>query len=286
MPDSLSKILAKLACISCQSGRLCRVSPVMLQCSDCKTVYPVINGIPCFVPESLVLFSEVAGEDRKKFLQMKAFAYSGSSWSGKLYNHYHAYAAARRRLLPAYSVTLDIGCGIGEHYPFITASEKSESRFIGLDTDRFKLEHFSANHPEIAVLQGSACHLPLRDASIDIVQLLATLEHFAADEAAAVLDEALRVLKPGGYLIACYPAEGSLLLRAGQVIMHTLIRLKTGFNLEREEVHHHHATAREIKSMLLAAPGLALRESIHFPLNIRNIHLSLFLNELYQKERL
>jgi len=284
MPEPLNKILDKLACVSCPLGYLCRVNPETLQCSACKTVYPIVNGIPCFVPDDLIHFSEVPAEEREKFLQMKEFAYSGNSLTGKLYNNYHTYAAAWRRRLSLDADILDIGCGIGEHYPFISDSEKSGSRFIALDIDRFKLDHFHTNHPEIALLQGSACRLPFRAASFDILQLLATLEHFTVDEVAAVLREALRVLKPGGYLIACYPAEGSLLLRGGQFVMHSLIRLKTGFDLEREEVHHHHVTAQTIQTMLLATPGLSLRESIHYPLDVKTIHLSLFLNELYQKE--
>lgn len=284
MPEPLNKLLDKLACVACSSGYLCRVNPETLQCSACKTVYPIVNGIPCFVSGDLIHFSEVPAEERENFLQMKDFAYSGNSLAGKLYNHYHTYAAARRGRLPSDSVTLDIGFGVGEHYPYVSHLEKAESRFIGLDTDRFKLEYFNGCHPDVPVIQASALHLPFRDSSMDVVQLLAILEHFDVDGAKAVINEALRVLKPEGHLVACYPAEGSLLLRGGQFVMHSLIRLKTGFDLEREEVHHHHVTAKTIQAMLLATPGLSLRESIHYPLNIKTIHLSLFLNELYQKE--
>jgi SAM-dependent methyltransferase len=136
----------------------------------------------------------------------------------------------------------------------------------------------------VPVIQASALNLPFRDASVDLVQLLATLEHFDADSAAVVLHEAMRVLKPGGHLIVCYPAEGSLLLRCGQIIMHTLIRFKTGFDLEHEEVHHHSATARDIQAALLSTPGLSLQESVHYPLNLKIFNLSLFLNEMYRKE--
>lgn len=284
MPEPLDMILDTLACIVCRTGHLIRIDKDTLRCGDCGKSYRIINNVPCFVAEGETDFSEVMEADRQKFLEAKRLAYFKDSFVSRLYNHYHKYAASRRELLSADAITVDIGFGMGEHYPFITESEKTAARFIGVDTDRFKLEHFNAAHPEMPVIQASALRLPFRAATVDVVQLLATLEHFEVADATAVLHEALRVLKPGGYLIACYPAEGSLLLRGGQIAIHRLIRFESGFDFEQAEVHHHYATAKEIGAMLTAMPGLSRLETIHYPLNLNNIHLSLFLNELYRKD--
>ncbi|MDU0459009.1 MAG: class I SAM-dependent methyltransferase [Geobacteraceae bacterium] len=284
MPEPLNKILDKLVCISCASGRLSCPVPETLLCGSCQATFRVVNGIPCFVAEELVSFSEVNETERQHFIDAKQVAYFSRSLISRLYNSYHQYAASRRTLLPA-ALTLDIGFGIGEHYPFVSAREKAEASFIGLDIDRFKLEYFSALHPELPVVQASALQIPFRDESFDVIQLLATLEHFDAATAAAVLGEAMRVLKPGGHVLACYPAEGSLLLRTGQLIMHGWLRMKTGFDLEHEEVHHHVLSARDIQSLLLSVPGLERCESINYPMNVNNIQLSLFLNEMYRKDQ-
>jgi len=125
--------------------------------------------------------------------------------------------------------------------------------------------------------------LPLAGNSVDVLQSLATLEHFDRTDMVRVVDEFLRVLKPGGALIVCYPAEGSLLLRLSQLCMHRLIKLKTGYDLEREGSHHHPSTAMEIRSVLRKRPDLKNVESIYFPLHLPSINLSLFLNEMYIK---
>ena len=54
------------------------------------------------------------------------------------------------------------------------------------------------------VREGSATDMPFTDASFDIVALLDTVEHIA-DET-AVLNETLRVTKPGGTMVVTVPA--------------------------------------------------------------------------------
>lgn len=277
-------ILKYLICTSCGSADLvCLDSGGAIVCRQCGTRYRVINGIPALVPPEMIHFSEVPVSERQRFMSAKNLAYFGNSPVSLMYNHYHRYAAAGRRKCGATPLTLDIGSGIGEHYPFVTSSEKDACSFIGVDLDRFKLEHYLAQHPEIPLLQADAAALPLGDSLFDCVQLLATLEHFHGDQLRKVIAEAVRVLKPGGLLIACYPAEGSLLLKAGQKAMHALIRIRTGFDLDLESVHHHVASAAEIGVALAENREIVSLESSYYPLNLLSSHLALFVNELYRK---
>lgn len=284
MSHALSSIVQVLACTSCRAGGLKMDSEGgSIRCLSCNRAYPVINGVVCFVPEELAAFSEVEPARRESFLAAKRMAYFNRSFISRMYNHYHAYAARQRLSSGGQGITVDIGCGVGEHYPFITAEEVAAGSFVGIDLDRFKLEHFHSCHPELPLLQASVFDLPFGDGSVDVIQLLATLEHFHPAEIGRVLDETLRILKPGGLLIVCYPAEGSLLLRICQLLMHTLIRLRTGFNLEREDSHCHHATAAEVHKAIADRVELKQEDGTCYPFGCDWILLALFVNETYIK---
>lgn len=273
-----------LACADCRSGRLIfdEVS-AEIRCQNCDKTYKTVNGVPAFVADELIPFSEVPYADREKFLGMKRAAYGEESFVSRMYNNYHRYAAEKRRSLGVGQVTVDVGFGVGEHYPFITAQEKSDYSFIGIDLDRFKLEYFAALHPEIPVLQASAFRLPFAANSVDLVQVLATLEHFTPAGINRLLDESLRILKPGGVLIACYPAEGGLLLRLCQAVMHAYLKGRSGFDLNRGAVHGHQAGAREIRSILGGRRELERLESVFYPCGFRAVACALFVNETYRK---
>ncbi|MDQ4133712.1 MAG: class I SAM-dependent methyltransferase [Actinomycetota bacterium] len=87
------------------------------------------------------------------------------------------------RQAPA-GIVLDLGCG-GRPY-----AELFSGRYVGLDVAVF--------HGEPDLL-GVAERVPIRDGSIDIVLSTQHLEH--ADDPGTVLDEARRVLAPGGLLL-------------------------------------------------------------------------------------
>jgi len=273
-----------LVCDNCRTGGLvfAEVS-TEISCQNCGKTFNIVNGVPGFVPEELINFSEVPFTERDKFLEMKRTAYGEDSIVSRMYNNYHRYAAQKRRTLGEGKVTVDVGFGIGEHYPFITAQEKSDSLFIGIDLDRFKLEYFTSCHPEVPVLQASAFRLPFAASSVDAVQLLATLEHFSSDEIVTLLDETSRILKPGGSLIACYPAEGGLLLKLSQVVMHAYLKRKTDFDLDRGAVHRHLTGAEEIRAILGSRTELERQETCFYPCGIKSVHFSLFINEIYRK---
>jgi len=282
--DNLSHIEDLLLCVSCRAGRLEVVADSQaIVCSECGTRFRIVNSVPCFVADELAGFSEVAQEKRASFLEAKRMAYFDKSPVSIAYNHYHKYAAARRLEVGPCPRTLDIGFGIGEHYPYITAEERQSYSFIGIDLDRFKLEYFSTRHPELPVMQANVFSLPFADNCMEVIQLLAILEHFSPREIDLLLDEALRTLQPGGLLITCYPAEGSSLLRVSQILMHGLVRFRTGFDLENETVHRHLSTARDIKAVLGKRADIERTGSRYYPFNMPCLNLSLFINEQYRK---
>lgn len=229
------------------------------------------------MPEDTVHFSEVPKEIRGNYIRMKRAAYFDKSFIQKLYTHYHRYAAKMRRLNGRDKTTLDIGFGIGEHYEFIHPDEKDGRSFLGVDRDRFKLEYFCKNHRDISVLQADAVNLPFSEDSFDVVQLLATIEHFDVNGIDKVVSESLRVLKANGILIVCYPAEGSMLLKLCRKIIRAILKAKSDIHL---------SSAVEIKKVLTSKKQLRNLDSSFYPLSIPLLHFSLFVNEVYKKAQI
>jgi SAM-dependent methyltransferase len=109
--------------------------------------------------------------------------------------------AAMRALAPWAGQTIaDLGCGTGywlRHY----AGEAA--RVIGIEPDpalRATASQAAADLPGTEVLAGSAEQIPIADASLDVVH--ARFAYFFPPGTEAGLTEVLRVLRPGGALVA------------------------------------------------------------------------------------
>lgn len=100
----------------------------------------------------------------------------------------------------------DIGCGTGHSTVALVGLAET---IVGIDPSAEMLAHAVAD-PRVEYRQGSAEHVPLPDASVDLVTAGQAFHWF---EPAAFLAEAKRVLRPGGWLVtsrinsACACAE-------------------------------------------------------------------------------
>lgn len=126
---------------------------------------------------------------------------------------------SRQLVAEATGVVLDVGCDV----PATSASVfPSHTRYLGLDPLFGDTEHFR--------LIGLAERLPVRTESVDCVALMTSLDHVLDHHAA--LDEAWRVLRPGGRL---YLASLVWTERA---------------ELYRDHVHFHHFRESELLAAL------------------------------------
>lgn len=111
--------------------------------------------------------------------------------------------------LPAHPTIVDAGCGQGISFALLARAFQPQ-RIIGLDFHAPSLAlaedaaRTCAAHPDTAatriqVLHGDCAHLPVADASADIVFCHQTFHHLVEQERA--LAEFHRVLKPGGVLL-------------------------------------------------------------------------------------
>lgn len=104
---------------------------------------------------------------------------------------------AMRELAPwAGRTLLDLGCGSGYWLPGYTSEA---AVVVGVEPDPTLLPLAAARPGGARVLHGSAEHLPLPDASVDVVH--ARFAYFFPPGCEAGLAEVRRVLRPGGRLV-------------------------------------------------------------------------------------
>lgn len=99
---------------------------------------------------------------------------------------------------------LDIGCGVGEDTRAMAGAFGAEA--VGIDVNPRMVEEAqsrSAGRPGVTFRVGDASSLPFPDASFDAGWVKRTLMHIA--EPARVIAEMVRVIRPGGRVVAVEP---------------------------------------------------------------------------------
>ncbi|MEM6500665.1 MAG: class I SAM-dependent methyltransferase [Cyanobacteria bacterium P01_C01_bin.89] len=92
---------------------------------------------------------------------------------------------------------LDLCCGSGQTTAFWVARGATVT---GLDASPRSLDRAKVNVPEADYVQGFAEEIPLPDNSFQVVHTSAALHEMTSDQLRQILQEALRVLEPGGML--------------------------------------------------------------------------------------
>ncbi len=104
---------------------------------------------------------------------------------------------------------LDCGAGLG-HWTRTVAGLAPNAEVVGLEREPQWVERArSQAPPRVSFVQGDVLALPFPDGSFDVVTCQTLLIHLADPRAA--LREMVRVLRPGGRVVACEPnnlAEG------------------------------------------------------------------------------
>lgn len=108
------------------------------------------------------------------------------------------------RLRPGESV-LDLGCGTGTLALGAAALVGEQGRVIGIDASEQMLNRARRKQAgaRVQFLRGTVEALPFASGTCDVVFSTLMLHHLPSSAREACLQEARRVLRPGGRLVAC-----------------------------------------------------------------------------------
>lgn len=151
------------------------------------------------------------------------------------------------RFMPARGRVLDIGTAAGS---FLAVARRRGWEVAGCEPNRWLCE-WGARHYGLPLQPGTVFDMQLPAASFDLVTLWDVLEH--TPDPKAVLQEAARVLRPGGWLVVNYPDISSSIAR--------LMGRRWVFLLS---VHLYYFTPDSIRRMLDSVGFRTVRMRLHW----------------------
>jgi len=115
--------------------------------------------------------------------------------------------------LPKGASVLDVGCGTGR---WVRRYAQDGYSPVGLDGSLSMLKRASELRTLAPLLAAQLQSLPFRDGAFDCAQAITVIQHIPALEQQQALEELVRVIKPGGYLILLELIRG----QAAHVVSH------------------------------------------------------------------
>ncbi|HVL12829.1 MAG TPA: methyltransferase domain-containing protein [Gemmata sp.] len=119
-------------------------------------------------------------------------------------------ATALKGRHPGGGLLLDIGCGTGNLWSFVT---DQFDRYAGADTVHY--EGFP-KEGEFHLVELDTGRVPLPDNCADVVAAVETIEHL--ENPRAFVRELVRLAKPGGWVVVTTPNQLSLLSKLGLLV--------------------------------------------------------------------
>lgn len=160
---------------------------------------------------------------------------------------YAFYGSVLREHGPGGGNMADIGCGRGGFVNWL-AESGWQGRCCGIDVDTRSLCSQTGLPHNVSFRNGNVFHLPFPDAALDLVTSFHVLEHLR--DLRGVLNEAARVLRPGGHILIEVPdAERYASLPVGTAFWFSI----------REHINHF--TAGALRAVLNASGFRVIRVS-------------------------
>jgi SAM-dependent methyltransferase len=157
-------------------------------------------------------------------------------------------------VVPAPALILDVGCGDG-FATSVAARRNPAHRFVGLDWSAASLTR--ARQRRLTLLRAELdTGLPVKSGSVDVVIMSEVIEHLVDTDSA--IEEARRVLKPGGSLLLSTPNLAAWynrgLLAIGVQPVFSEVSLRSVFGRPGNQVagHLHMFTRRALVEFLSA----------------------------------
>lgn len=206
----MSPVQSDFACPVCRATLAPVDSGHGFQCHGCGSHWPIVNGVPRFVPHDLSEqqreTSAAFGWQWQHFTELhKEFEAQFLDWISPITPEFFA----RKRVL-------DAGCGIGRHAFF--AASWGASKVVAVDlsgaveTAQSNLSHL----PDVQVVQADMLRLPFWTAAegggFDLIYSIGVLHHLPSPSEG--FRRLLPYLRPGGMIaIWVYGYEGNGLVR-------------------------------------------------------------------------
>jgi SAM-dependent methyltransferase len=216
----MQRLLPLLKCLRCSSDLELRENA--FGCVSCSAQYPIIDGIPRFVPEAFYTLST-----HHASIEEKTKNYFGFQWDyfkdwgyiadedvpdERCDEYFGGTVSARRNAfdkkcrmdaedLKTGSVVLDAGCGNGR-YTYEAAS-RGDALVIGVDIGYGSVQSAYQNnqhHDNVIIIQASLFALPFKDDVLDSCFSNGVLMH--TGNAHRAFREIARCIKPAGVFVA------------------------------------------------------------------------------------
>jgi 2-polyprenyl-3-methyl-5-hydroxy-6-metoxy-1,4-benzoquinol methylase/uncharacterized protein YbaR (Trm112 family) len=167
------------------------IKTATLTCQNCKKEYPVINGIPRFVP--LENYASSFGLEWTIHAKTQYDSYSGLTLSEKRFFEETRWP----RSLPG-EVVLEVGSGSGR---FTEQALKTGATVVSMDYSYAVDANYASNgrSKNALIVQGDVCQMPFRMGVFDKLFCFGMLQHTPVPKAA--LKALPAMLKPGGELV-------------------------------------------------------------------------------------
>ena len=171
------KLLEWLVCPRCR-GELAvtaqreaaEVEEGVLECSRCAVQYPVVRGIPRFVPQEN--YAATFGHQWARYARLQLDSQNQTTFSR---DRFYSITEWRPSALSG-KLVLDAGCGSGR---FAEVALAAGAEVIALDLSS-AVEPCRANlgsHPRLHCVQASLYELPFRDRQFDYVYCIGVIQH-------------------------------------------------------------------------------------------------------------
>ena len=146
-----------------------------------------------------------SSKERTAFVETGRYIYANPLTRWMTFKGHKACASLRKF---DNGLVVDLGCGTGDHFPFI-----KNSKIIGIDMAEEFLEKTKQKYPEVELRKENIFNLSFNTASLKSIISFGVLEHLTPLDKA--LKEIKRVMADDGEFIFGIPTEG-LLYRAGR----------------------------------------------------------------------
>jgi SAM-dependent methyltransferase len=213
IPTISNRVAAALACPHCHTSVIRQNEEI--ECTTCRTSYPIINGVLDLRPIS------APGRKEETDWTEHWSAEKQDSRSQRFFSFYRKAVFARAvayfvdRHLSREGVLVEAGSGTSETSMLINKLGGKRS-LVAVDLIRPVLERC---HSIIDVpVCGDIFALPFRDGSVDGIWNVGVMEHFPHYQIDAILTEFRRVLKPHGRIVLLWPATFSIPQRILRVL--------------------------------------------------------------------